>query len=113
MTATKLAAAIRDGYVRSIDAVAVAARRSRAVGRATNCCAEVNYTEALATARKVDIARAAGEMLPLLAGVPISVKDTVDQAGFSSTCGLAVRTLLPCKNDSILLSVLREAGAIP
>lgn len=113
LTATVLATAIRNGSIRAVDAVATAARRSRAIGRMTDCCAEENYVAAISAARDVDIAVTAGRALPPLAGVPISVKDTIDQSGFSSTCGLAARTLQPCTQDSVLLSILRDAGAIP
>lgn len=49
---------------------------------------------------------------PLL-GVPISVKDQIDMAGFDSTCGLAARCFKPAKDDCILIKLLIDKGAIP
>lgn len=113
LSAIEISKEIKEGKIRAIDAVIACIRHSRAVGRVTNCCAEDNYVAAMKAAHAVDDARAKGEWLPPLAGVPISVKDTIDQEGFSSTCGLAVRTMRPRKKDSVLLSILRNAGAIP
>lgn len=34
-------------------------------------------------------------------------------AGYDSTCGLAVRTFAPAPADAVLVSLLKEQGAIP
>jgi len=41
-----------------------------------------------------------------LQGLPISVKDHIDQVGFDSTLGLACRTFKPSSEDSLLVKVL-------
>ena len=49
---------------------------------------------------------------PLL-GVPVSIKDNMDIKGMDSTCGLACRALKPARSDGVLVTMLKEAGAIP
>jgi len=83
------------------------------------CLAQVRFTEALEEAKAVDVAiadRRAGRRNDepgLLEGVPLSVKDDYDQKGFDTTCGLAARCGRPCKEDGLMVSLLRDAGAIP
>ncbi|MFZ8889477.1 MAG: amidase [Pseudomonadales bacterium] len=66
----------------------------------------------LAEARAVDEARSRGEPLPPLAGMPLGVKDLEDAAGLLSTYGSALYGHAPATEDSVLVSRLREAGAI-
>lgn len=73
---------------------------------------------ALDEARDIDRRRKAGEKLPVMAGVPVVVKDTMDMAGFASTAGYAPLSskaggidLVPEK-DSAVVQRLRAAGAI-
>ena len=52
-----------------------------------NAFLQVDNEGALATAREVDAARAAGEVLPDLAGVPVAVKDIACTIGIPTTAG--------------------------
>ena len=66
----------------------------------------------LAEARAVDEARSRGESLSPLAGMPLGVKDLEDAAGLLSTFGSALFGQTPATEDSILVSRLKQAGAI-
>jgi Asp-tRNA(Asn)/Glu-tRNA(Gln) amidotransferase A subunit family amidase len=67
---------------------------------------------ALAAARAVDSARAAGQALPPLAGLPIVVKDNIDTAALPTTGGTpALRGHRPPRNAPSLQKLL-DAGAI-
>ena len=66
----------------------------------------------LAEARAVDEARSRGESLSPLAGMPLGVKDLEDAAGLLSTFGSALYGQTPATEDSILVSRLKQAGAI-
>jgi len=74
--------------------------------------------DALDDAREIDRKRAAGEVLPPLAGVPLVVKDTMDMAGYPTTGGwrlLSSKTggidLFP-ERDSPVVARMRQAGCI-
>lgn len=68
---------------------------------------------ARAQAQAVDAARARGDSLPPLAGVPISVKDLFDIEGQVTTAGsIVARDNPPATADAPVVSRLRAAGAI-
>ncbi len=56
--------------------------------------------------------RPSRESVPLLAGLPISVKDCFDVSGTSATLGIARRTTELAAADSPLVARLRAAGAV-
>ena len=71
-------AAIRNGELKAEDYVGVLLRRAEAL-KALNACVSVNADEALQAARAVDQARASGQPLPPLAGLPLLVKDNEER----------------------------------
>lgn len=73
---------------------------------------------ALDEARAIDEARAAGEELGPLAGIPLLVKEAIDMAGFPATVGWAPLSshtggidLIPSR-DAPVVQLLRDAGVI-
>ena len=48
-----------------------------------------------------------------LAGVPVSLKDTITVKGFDSSLGYSAFTKRPMPHDSALVRLLRDAGAVP
>lgn len=73
----------------------------------------VHEQQALATADRIDALRQNGSQVPVLAGIPISIKDLFDEAG---TTTLAASTVLvgspPATQDCTVVRRLRSAGAI-
>ncbi len=70
--------------------------------------------EAMAEARALDDRVRAGEAVGPLAGVPFLVKDNHDLAGMRTTQGTRVLAgVPPATRDSLCVSRLRAAGAIP
>jgi aspartyl-tRNA(Asn)/glutamyl-tRNA(Gln) amidotransferase subunit A len=68
--------------------------------------------EARAAAAGWDVMRAAGVPVPLLAGIPISVKDLFDVAGTVTTAGSrALAEAAPAAHDAPAVARLRAAGA--
>ncbi|KAL2055301.1 hypothetical protein ABVK25_004639 [Lepraria finkii] len=74
----------------------------------THCLTEIMLPEAERWAQ--------GEGLNLkgpLAGIPVSLKDSISVAGFDVTLGFSVNTGQPCEDDGTLVKILKAAGAIP
>ena len=68
--------------------------------------------DALAAARAADARLAAGQTLPALAGLPVSVKDLYDIAGRTTLAGSVLRQGAPAATrDATAVARLREAGA--
>jgi len=67
---------------------------------------------ALEAAKKTDEARARGETLGPLAGLPVSVKENLDMIGRVSTLGIVARKNMRSNSDAGIVRALRRAGAI-
>ncbi len=73
----------------------------------------VHGRSALAAADRVDAQRSSGAKLPSLAGIPISIKDLLDEAGVVTLGGSTVLTGTPAaKTDSTVVERLKKAGAV-
>ena len=48
-----------------------------------------------------------------LAGIPVSLKDSINVGGFDTSVGYSRHTFKPLARDGILVRLLKEAGAIP
>jgi len=80
--------------------------------RSLNSWITLNAVGALEAARAVDAARARGDTLGPLAGLPLYIKDNIDTQGIRTTGGTpALKDFVPKKNAPVLEPLLR-AGAI-
>ncbi|WP_084102547.1 Asp-tRNA(Asn)/Glu-tRNA(Gln) amidotransferase subunit GatA [Demequina sp. NBRC 110051] len=86
-SAAEMAAAMRRGDVTSVELTRAHLDRITAVDGDVHAFLHVDAEGALATAREVDAARAAGDDLPPLAGVPIAIKDVLVTEGLPTTAG--------------------------
>ncbi len=77
-----------------------------------NALSEVTEAIALKTADAVDAKRAKGDPLGPLAGVPITTKNNVDQAGTRNTGGIKQAKDNLCQEDSPLVANLKAADAV-
>jgi Asp-tRNA(Asn)/Glu-tRNA(Gln) amidotransferase A subunit family amidase len=111
--AAELARMIRDGQASALEVVEAHIARTEAVNPKLNAVVIKLYDEARAAARAVDVARARGDALPPLAGVPITIKESTDLAGTPSTAGIPSRAQKNATTDAPLVATLRRAGAIP
>jgi aspartyl-tRNA(Asn)/glutamyl-tRNA(Gln) amidotransferase subunit A len=77
-----------------------------------NAFITVTADEALQQARNADKEISAGRYLGPLHGIPISLKDLVDQKGVSTTAGSQVRRDHVATEDAVVTRRLREAGVV-
>ncbi len=111
-SATEIAALVKAGDVSARAVTEDVLSRLAAVNPALNAVVQEMPDEALATADAVDRAVAAGEDPGLLAGVPVTIKVNVDQAGFATTNGLRMQSDLVAQEDSPVVSNMKKAGAV-
>lgn len=111
LSAAELARRLEDGSLTSVEIVEALTARRESVDRRINAFV-LSRSEALAEARAADRARADGAARGPLAGLPITIKDNVDIAGLDSTLGIRARTGKPAARDAVLVTAIKEAGAI-
>ena len=99
------------GEVPAVDVAEALLARIEAFQPSINAFVTVTPELALADARRVDSARAAGKPLPL-DGLPLAVKDNIDVAGVVTT--MASRFFLEnvAERDAEVVERLRAAGAV-
>ncbi len=113
MTAEALAGAFRDGTTSASAAVAATLARIARVDPAVNAFTDVLSERATARATALDAARARGESLGALAGVPFAVKNLIDIAGLPTRAGSKInRERPPSPRDGALVRRMEAAGAI-
>ena len=111
--AAELARMIAKGETSALEVVDAHIKRIESVNARLNAVVVKLYGEARGAARAVDAARARGESLPPLAGVPITIKESTDLAGTPSTAGIPSRAKQIVNADAPIVATLRRAGAIP
>ena len=108
------ASAVRHGQLSARELVQVALDRVADEQERLNAFVYVDAEGALAAADAIDRARAAGEALGPLAGVPFGVKDLEDCIGMPTTRGSRwYADAPPATRDDIHVERFRSAGAIP
>ncbi len=112
-TADEIRAAVAAGEVSAEQVMADHLARTDAVNGALNAITVRLDDEAMAAARAADAARAAGRPLGPLHGVPVTIKENVDQKGCATTNGVAAFADVVAGEDAPVVANLRQAGAIP
>ncbi|MDP2085118.1 MAG: amidase [Gemmobacter sp.] len=112
LTATDIATGIAARRFGAREVAQAALARLEAVNPALNAVVQRMDAAALAAADAVDAAIARGEPAGPLAGVPVTVKVNVDQAGSATTNGLRLQAGLVAEVDSPLVANLKRAGAV-
>jgi len=112
LTASEIATQIRAGDVTARDVTEAVLGRIDVANGAVNAVIDRCDDEALAAADAVDAARAAGQALGPLAGVPVTIKVNVDQTGYATTNGLRIQKDLIAAQDNPVVANMRKAGAV-
>lgn len=112
-SAIHVAAAVRAGDITAVQVAETTLANIARVDPQLNSFTAVTRERALAEAAAIDRRRAAGEVLPALAGVPYAVKNLFDVTGLSTLAGSKInRDLPPATADATLITRMHEAGAV-
>ena len=112
LDATDLSRLIRTGRASAREATVSCLARMDAVNGKLNAVVRRFDEEALATADAADAARARGDALGALHGVPVTVKVNTDQKGHPTDNGVVAFKDLIAPEDAPVVANLRHAGAI-
>ena len=112
LPAQELAGLIKTKKVSAREAATSALARLDAVNPAINAVVDHRPDDVLSQAAQVDAAIARGDDVGVLAGVPVTIKANIDQAGFANTNGLKMQADLIAKDNSPVVDNLRKAGAV-
>jgi amidase len=112
LPAHELAGLIRAKKVSAKEAATSALARLDAVNPAINAVVDHRPDDVLSQAAAVDAAIARGDDVGVLAGVPVTIKANIDQAGFANTNGLKMQADVIAKDNSPVVDNLRKAGAV-
>jgi len=111
-TATELAESIRTGDISAIEVTEAHLDRIQAVNDQVNAIVTLEPQLALDQAKQIDKARAKGQPLGPLAGVPMAHKDLTLTKGIRTTFGSRrFETFIPNK-DAVIIERLKQAGAV-
>jgi amidase len=110
--AVALATAIRTGTISSREATQSVLARLEAVNPKLNAVTVVLAEQALAAADLADGARRRGEPLGPLHGVPVTIKENIDQAGAATANGVVAFKDVIATSDSPVVASWKRAGAV-
>ena len=103
---------LRRGEVSARELTDLHLARIGAVEPAIHAYLEVTIERARADAERIDRARAAGEPLPPLAGVPLAIKDNLCTKGIRTTCSSRMLENFVPPYESTVTDRLWRAGAV-
>lgn len=112
LSACELAALISKGEISALEVMRETLDRMDRVNPGLNAFVALRPEAALAEARAVTEAIAAGKTMGPLAGIPLGVKDLEDSAGMVTSYGSIPFKDNVAKSDSIQVARLKAAGAI-
>jgi len=107
-----LLAAYRRRKISPVEVTRAALARIAALNGEVNALCLVDAQKALSMARAAEKRYAAGGDIPLLCGVPVTIKDWFHVKGWPTRFGSLLSDGAPQKADSPLVARLREAGAV-
>lgn len=112
LSAAETARGVKAREVSAREVTEAALARLEAVNPKINAVTTRTDETALAAAEAVDAAVARGEDPGAMAGVPVTVKENIDQTGYPTTNGLRMQRDHVAAEDSPVVSNLEKAGAV-
>jgi Asp-tRNA(Asn)/Glu-tRNA(Gln) amidotransferase A subunit family amidase len=112
LSATAMAARIRERQISPVDLVEAHLAKIEKLNTRLNAYVQVDADRARKQAREAETAVLAGKTLGPLHGVPVSIKGSVEVAGFRCEAGTRLRAGFMATQDAPLVARLKDAGAI-
>ena len=112
LSALELKASLESGELSSTEVVQALMQRSDAIDARVCGFVQRFFERALKEAALSDEARARGESLGPLHGIPITLKENLDTEGVPSTLGFQSRLGQPAREDAAVVRLARARGAI-
>ncbi len=113
LTATEQLARMRAGAITSRAIIESCRRRAEAVDGRINALIYRFWDQALTRADQIDQARAAGEEVGALAGLPITIKESIATPPLPCTLGVERRlSSAAALDDAVVVRVIKEQGGI-
>jgi amidase len=112
LAATDIAALVRARKASAREVTEASLARCDAVNPKLNAVVQQDRATSLAAADALDARIARGEAPGPLAGVPVTTKVNVDQAGFATTNGMKLQRDNLASEDNPVVANLKRAGAI-
>ena len=112
MTISEVAPGVASGKIKSEKLTEDCLSKIADLNPKLNAFITVTGDEALQQARHADQEIAAGRRIGPLHGIPISLKDLIDQKGVRTTAGSLVRKDVVAGADAVVTRRLRDAGAV-
>ncbi|HET6471211.1 MAG TPA: amidase, partial [Pseudomonadales bacterium] len=112
LTLSEVCRRIKSGELTSKAVTEHTLKRIRATEGRYRAYVTVTDADAMASAERLDAARAKGEPLGPLHGVPIALKDLLWTKGVVTTCGTKVLAKWVPKEDATVVTRLKAAGAV-
>ena len=113
LTAAQIVAGVVAGDFTATDVARAALAAVDACESQVQAFLQVTPELALAAAERVDAARAAGEALPPLAGVPIAIKDNMNLVGTRTTCASRMLESYESPYTATCVQRMLDAGCLP
>jgi len=110
LSAAELSEKLATKEVSAVEAAAAHLAQIERVDTDVHAFLHVDREGALASAKAVDDRRANGETLPVLAGVPLGLKDILATKGLPTTCGSKILEGWKPPYDATVVTKLRNAG---
>jgi aspartyl-tRNA(Asn)/glutamyl-tRNA(Gln) amidotransferase subunit A len=112
LTAADLAAGVASGEFTAVEVTEAHLNRIEAVDGRVRAYLHIDHAGARSAAAAVDAARADGETLPSLAGVPLAMKDVVVTKGLPTTAGSRILEGWIPPYDATITTRIKAAGAV-
>src|SRR5213595_1058005 len=112
LPAVQMAEQIRHRKISPVELVEAQLRKIKKLNPVLNAFVQVDAEGAFRQAREAEVAVRRGAKLGALHGVPVSIKSSIEVAGFRCEAGTKLRQGTVASQDAPLVSRLRDAGAI-